>query len=228
EIEEQRILQARIEALVEPLVVADALVRHAPQRVVPDLALVPVEERARLRERQEHVDDHRRAIAVEQEVQFLGEPEHGARIHPLAEHGASEPRLRVDVGDAVVVAEEVVLRTQDYFFRYDHGVTNVHPKSWLGRAVLGKWMDSGTVLGLAEKLHFLLDRDRPTVIVDVFLPFSQAGAFLDWYEREIGHYPLWCVPYKRVRDYEWLDESFYAGLEDPLFLDLAIYGLEQP
>jgi hypothetical protein len=50
---------------------------------------------------------------------------------------------------------------------------------------------------------------------------------MEWYEREIGYFPLWCVPYKRVHDYEWIDDSFYAEMQDPLFLDLAIYGLEQ-
>jgi FAD/FMN-containing dehydrogenase len=119
------------------------------------------------------------------------------------------------------------LRTPDYFFRYDRGVTNVHPKSWLGRLLVGKLMSSGTTLRLADKLNFLLKTDKPTVILDVFLPFSKVPAFMDWYEREIGYFPLWCVPYKRVHDYEWIDSSFYAGMEDQLFLDLAIYGLEQ-
>lgn len=120
------------------------------------------------------------------------------------------------------------LKTPDYFFRYDRGVTNVHPKSYVGRLLLGKLMDSGTTLRLADRLNFLFKTDRPTVILDVFLPFSQAPAFMEWYEREVGHFPLWCVPYKRVRDYEWLDDSFYAGMNDPLFLDLAIYGMRQP
>ncbi len=120
------------------------------------------------------------------------------------------------------------MRTPDYFFRYDRGVTNVHPRSYIGRLLLGKIMDSGTTLRLADKLNFLFKTDRPTVILDVFLPFSQAPAFMEWYEREVGHFPLWCVPYRRVHDYEWLDDSFYAGMKDELFLDLAIYGMEQP
>ena len=57
--------------------------------------------------------------------------------------------------------------------------------------------------------------------------FSKVPAFLDWYQKEIGYFPLWCVPYKRVHDYEWIDDHFYAGMQDALFLDLAIYGLEQ-
>jgi hypothetical protein len=36
------------------------------------------------------------------------------------------------------------------------------------------------------------------------------------------------VPYRRVRDYEWLSPSFYAGCSDELYLDLAIYGMKQP
>lgn len=122
---------------------------------------------------------------------------------------------------------EDYLRTQDYFFRYDRGVTNVHPKSFLGRLLFGKLMHSGTTLRIAQKLPWLMNDDRPDIILDVFLPLSRVEEFLAWYEQEFGYFPLWCVPYKRVRDYEWIDERFYRGLEDELFLDLAIYGMKQ-
>jgi FAD/FMN-containing dehydrogenase len=123
---------------------------------------------------------------------------------------------------------EDYLETPDYFFRYDRGVTNVHPRSFLGRLLFGKLMDSGTTLRAAETLHKLvLDDERPDIILDVFLPFSKVNEFLTWYEREFKHFPLWVVPYRRVRDYEWIDERFYAGMEDELFLDLAIYGMKQ-
>lgn len=123
---------------------------------------------------------------------------------------------------------EDFLATRDYFFRYDHGVTNVHPKSAIGRLVLGRLMDSGRLLRAAEKLHRLLPAERPTVTVDLFIPSSRLDEFLRWYRDAIGFFPLWCVPYRVVRDYEWLQPSFFAKLEDRLFIDLAIYGLEQP
>jgi len=123
---------------------------------------------------------------------------------------------------------EDYLATPDYFFRYDRGVTNVHPRSFLGRLFFGKLMDSGTLLRVADKLgKLVIDDERPDVILDVFLPFSKVNDFFVWYEREFGYFPLWVVPYRRVRDYEWIDESFYAGMEDELFLDLAIYGMKQ-
>jgi FAD/FMN-containing dehydrogenase len=122
---------------------------------------------------------------------------------------------------------EDFLSTPDYFFRYDRGVTNVRPKSFLGRLVLGKFLASSQWLRLGEKLRWLLRSSKPTITLDVFVPFSRAAEFLTWYERELGHYPLWCVPYRRVRDYEWLAESFYAKNTDSLFLDLAIYGMRQ-
>src|SRR5690606_27484111 len=59
-------------------------------------------------------------------------------------------------------------------------------------------------------------------------PLSRVPAFFDWYRREVGFFPLWCVPYRRVRDYEWIRPDFFAGLEDELFLDIAIYGMKQP
>jgi FAD/FMN-containing dehydrogenase len=120
------------------------------------------------------------------------------------------------------------LTTEAYFFRYDRGVTNVHPKSWLGRLLLGKLFGSSELLRLAEKANRALSRERPAVTVDLFLPYSKVPAFLEWHTRELGHFPLWCVPYARVQDYPWLADSFYRGLSDRLFVDFAIYGMEQP
>ena len=122
---------------------------------------------------------------------------------------------------------EDYLATQDYFFRYDRGVTNVRPSSLPGRLVFGKLLTSTQWLKLGNKLHWVLARENPTVTVDLFLPVSRAPEFLSWYERELDFYPLWCVPYRRVRDYEWLDPSVYADNHDDLFLDLAIYGMRQ-
>jgi hypothetical protein len=119
--------------------------------------------------------------------------------------------------------------TPDYFFRYDRGVTSVLPKSKLARFFVGKFVSSTQVLRIADALRGLvLDDDRPTITLDVFVPFSKVPAFLAWYEGEFQHYPLWCVPYRRVHDYEWLAADFYARMDDELFLDLAIYGMRQP
>lgn len=127
---------------------------------------------------------------------------------------------------STVTRAEDYLRTRDYFFRYDHGVTNVHPRSAVGRLLFGKLFGSSQVLRLAQRLPWLLPA-RPEVTIDLFLPFSRVTPFLRWFDQEFHHYPLWCVPYRRVRDYEWLDPRFYAGLDDDLFLDVAIYGMKQ-
>lgn len=123
---------------------------------------------------------------------------------------------------------EDYLRARDYYFRYDRGVTNVHPKSLLGRLLLGKVLGSTQVLRAAEKLRWLLPVEHPDVTLDVFVPMGRAAAFMDWYQREIGFFPLWCVPYRRVQHYPWLSDQFYAHTAETLFLDLAIYGLRQP
>ncbi len=123
--------------------------------------------------------------------------------------------------------DEDYLTTSDYLFRYDRGVTNVRPSSFVGRLLFGKLLSSTQMLQLGERLHWLLRKERPTVTLDVFLPFSKVPAFLTWWEQELGFFPLWCVPYKRVRDYEWLDDAFYRDMKDELFLDLAVYGMKQ-
>ncbi|MFC1654396.1 FAD-dependent oxidoreductase [Myxococcota bacterium] len=123
---------------------------------------------------------------------------------------------------------EDYLKTPHYFYRYDQGVTNVHPKSFLGRLLLGKFLGSSEILRIAEKLRWLLlNDDRPDVTVDTFLPFSRLKEFLLWYDRDFGHWPLWCVPYRRVHDYEWLADSFWEGMDDKLLVDIAIYGMKQ-
>ncbi len=123
---------------------------------------------------------------------------------------------------------EDYFETPHYFFRYDQGVTNVHPKSFLGRLLLGRFLGSSEVLRLAQKLRWLLlNDDRPDVTVDTFLPFSRLEEFLIWYEKDFGHFPLWCVPYRRVHDYEWLADEFWQGFDDELMVDIAIYGMPQ-
>jgi FAD/FMN-containing dehydrogenase len=123
---------------------------------------------------------------------------------------------------------EDYLKTPHYFYRYDQGVTNVHPKSFLGRLLLGKFLGSSEILRIAEKLRWLLlNDDRPDVTVDTFLPFSRLKEFLLWYDQDFGHWPLWCVPYRRVHDYEWLADSFWGGMDDQLLVDIAIYGMKQ-
>jgi hypothetical protein len=123
---------------------------------------------------------------------------------------------------------EDYLKTPHYFYRYDQGVTNVHPKSFIGRLLLGKFLGSSQILRLAEKLRWLLlSDDRPDVTVDTFIPFSRLKEFLEWYAKDFGHFPLWVVPYARVHDYEWLTESFWAKTKDKLMVDIAIYGMKQ-
>ncbi len=123
---------------------------------------------------------------------------------------------------------EDYLRTEDYFFRYDRGVTNVTPRSFLGRLLFGKFLSSARLLRIAEVGNGFLSASRPNVTVDLFLPVSRLDAFMRWYRGAIDYFPLWCVPYRRVRNYEWIADGYFQGLDDDLFIDIAIYGLEQP
>ncbi|NPD21988.1 FAD-binding oxidoreductase [Corallococcus exiguus] len=123
---------------------------------------------------------------------------------------------------------EDYLTTYDYLFRYNRGVTHARPQNLLARALFGKLIHSDSVLRTANRFTQLLPKKDPPVIVDVFIPFSRSADFMDWYHREMRHYPVWCVPFRRTRDYEWLTPQWWAGMNDPLFLDLAVYGMPQP
>ncbi|MBX3260212.1 MAG: FAD-binding oxidoreductase [Labilithrix sp.] len=123
---------------------------------------------------------------------------------------------------------EDYLRTRDYFFRYDRGVTNVQPRSFVGRLLFGKLLSSSRLLRLADVLNRFLSADRPNVTVDLFLPIAKLEPFMRWYRSAIDHFPLWCVPYRRVRYYEWIAPDYFDGVDDEMFVDIAVYGLAQP
>ena len=65
------------------------------------------------------------------------------------------------------------------------------------------------------------------ITIDLFIPFSQLSNFLDWYQKEIGHFPLWYVPYKIVRRYEWVNPEIFEKNNDELMIDIAVYGMEK-
>ena len=123
--------------------------------------------------------------------------------------------------------KEDYLKTPDYFFRYDKGVTNVNPKSFLARLIFGKFINSTRTLEFVEKFRRLIPSDKIPVTVDVFIPFSKVSNFMEWYKKQVNHFPLWCVPYRLVRGYEWISADFLHKTKDELFLDLAIYGMKK-
>ncbi len=116
------------------------------------------------------------------------------------------------------------IETADYFFRYDNGNTDVFPKSFLGRLLLGKFLGSSTTLKLAEKLRKVMPLP---VTADLFIPFSKLTDFMHWYGKNVDFFPLWCVPYRLGRKYEWMSEQFIKRSPDELFIDLAIYGMRR-
>ncbi len=123
--------------------------------------------------------------------------------------------------------KEDYLKTPDYFFRYDKGVTNVNPRSFLGRLFFGKFINSSNVLKLAKLFSKFIPEEKIPITVDTFIPFSKVDVFMEWYEKEFNHFPLWCVPYKLVHNYEWISNALLQNNKDSLFLDLAIYGMEK-
>ncbi|MBW2963868.1 FAD-binding oxidoreductase [Candidatus Woesearchaeota archaeon] len=126
---------------------------------------------------------------------------------------------------STLTRKEDYLKTADYFFRYDKGVTNVTPKSFFGRLILGRFVSSTQVLRFANRFRRFISPDMIPITLDVFIPFSKADEFFSWYNKEVGFYPLWCVPYRIGHRYEWVSDELFAKTKDELFLDIAIYGM---
>ncbi|HEY5576620.1 MAG TPA: FAD-binding oxidoreductase [Clostridiaceae bacterium] len=119
------------------------------------------------------------------------------------------------------------LKTSDYFFRYNSGVTNVRPKSFIGRLLFGRLMNSTNTLKFANTFRKVIPSNIIPITVDTFIPFSKMDEFMEWYKKEVNHFPLWCVPYRIVHKYEWLSDEFLSKVTDELFLDIAIYGMKR-
>ena len=124
--------------------------------------------------------------------------------------------------------KEDYLKTAQYFFRYEKGVTNVSPKSFLGRLFFGKFLDTTKSLRFVEKFHSIIPENQIPITIDLFIPFTRLTEFLNWYQKEINHFPLWYVPYKIVRHYEWINpEVKNKNKGEELFIDIAIYGMKK-
>ncbi|MEK6827423.1 MAG: FAD-binding oxidoreductase [Nanoarchaeota archaeon] len=123
--------------------------------------------------------------------------------------------------------KEDYFNTEDYFFRYDRGITSVTPKNFLGRLLFRKFITSTNILKTAQKLHKVIPPEKIPVIIDLFIPFSKMTEFMEWYKKEVNFFPLWCVPYRKSHDYEWIDSSFLEDTKDELFLDIAIYDMKR-
>lgn len=121
--------------------------------------------------------------------------------------------------------KEDYLETPDYYFRYNKGVTNVYPKSFISRLLFGRLINSNITLKAADIFRKVLPPGIIPITVDTFIPFSRIEEFMEWFRKEINHFPLWCVPYKIVHKYEWLSDEFLRNVRDELFLDIAIYGM---
>ena len=121
------------------------------------------------------------------------------------------------------------LTTYDYFFRYDtdcHWTSGTIPfmKTKIGRALLGPFvLGSTNMLAWSRRLAplFALQKRLP-VVIDLFVPEFECDAFHRWYSAQIGHYPMWIVPYRTPAPYPWLAERFRGATR---YLDFAIYGL---
>jgi FAD/FMN-containing dehydrogenase len=122
--------------------------------------------------------------------------------------------------------QEDYLRTPDYFFRYDKGLTHVTLKSFPGRLLFRKFHSSTNSLKFANMFHRFIPPKAIPFTLDTFIPFSKSSDFLKWYEKKIGHFPLWCVPYK-TRHYQWVADNYLDQTQEPLFLDIAIYGMQK-
>jgi hypothetical protein len=122
----------------------------------------------------------------------------------------------------------------NYFFRYDadcHWITrNYGLENPLLRTILGKFfLGSKNIIQMANRFSFFfVNKERPDIVVDVFIPISRASEFFNWYLEWYNYFPLWVVPYRYFPHYPWVNPQHLEGMEDELLIDFAIYGFKQP
>ncbi|HEY9765810.1 MAG TPA: FAD-binding oxidoreductase [Chroococcales cyanobacterium] len=125
---------------------------------------------------------------------------------------------------------EDYLALYDYFFRYDadcHWLSRKIPglENPLIRLLFGKKLLSSTkLLEYSHRFAALLQKGRPDVVLDCFIPSSRFENFFRFYEERFDYFPLWIVPYRIEEPYPFLADGFRSRIEDKLFIDCAIYG----
>ncbi len=126
---------------------------------------------------------------------------------------------------------EDFLTTFDYCFRYDtecHWLTKTVPmlETKPARFALGKFLLGSTnLIKWSKRMENVLKfKKRPDVIVDVFIPEQRFGDFYSWYESEFDFFPLWVIPYRMPRTYDWISDQHITASDDALFIDCAVYG----
>jgi FAD/FMN-containing dehydrogenase len=124
--------------------------------------------------------------------------------------------------------KEDFLTTYDYLFRYDtdcHWATRAIPgiSTKIGRRLFGRlFLGSTKLLNWSRRLRPILKYQRHLpVVIDLLIPKRRFAEFYRWYEREIGYYPLWIVPYRMPVPYRWVSEEHRSDL----YVDVAVYGL---
>jgi hypothetical protein len=131
--------------------------------------------------------------------------------------------------------KEDTLTTFDYCFRYDtecHWLSRtVPPLEWkLVRATLGRFfLGSTNMIKWSNRLEKIIGlKKRPDVVCDVFIPQNRFGDFYRWYEKTFDYWPLWIVPYRVPKLYDWISpehqKRMLAQMPDLLMIDCAVYG----
>ena len=70
----------------------------------------------------------------------------------------------------------------------------------IGRLLFGKLLELDADAAARQQAPLAAPADRPTRDRSTCsCRSSKVAAFMEWYERELGFFPLWCVPYRRVQ-----------------------------
>jgi FAD/FMN-containing dehydrogenase len=128
------------------------------------------------------------------------------------------------------------LTARDYIWRWDTdwfwcsknlGAQNLLVRRLLGRERLNsvfytKVMRWNSRWGLTNRVDTLLGLHRESVIQDVDIPFGNAAAFLEFFQREIGILPIWTCP---VRPYRSDAHFTLFPMQDALYVNFGFWDV---
>ena len=130
---------------------------------------------------------------------------------------------------------EDYLSVRDYLWRWDTDwfwcSKNLYLENRLLRMLLGrerlnsityqKVMRWNARLGITRRLGQLSGRQRESVIQDVDIPIANAGAFLDFFHRQIGIRPLWICPVRHAAAHG--DYPLFPMRTDTLYINFGFW-----
>jgi delta24-sterol reductase len=123
---------------------------------------------------------------------------------------------------------EDLIPPEDYLFRHDRGAfwlaSTKMSHHWLSRLLFG-WLAHQHVHHVLGRMEKESVKEKKRVIQDIGIPLSRLAEALEFCNRTLDLYPLWCLPVRHLPESRKIFSGDVLPLNETYIVDLGIYGV---